>query len=77
MTESGYLIEPKLRLEGVAEFRREASGARTDDFHARVQAGTDIRTPGGASLGLAFTYSGIGGDLQSYGGKIGVSVPLN
>ncbi|WP_421926120.1 Ig-like domain repeat protein [Neoaquamicrobium sediminum] len=77
LTEGGYVIEPKLRLEGVAEFRNEASGARTEDFHARIQAGTDIRTPGGASLGLTFTYSGIGGDTRSYSGKIGVSVPLN
>ncbi|MGQ3038126.1 MAG: Ig-like domain repeat protein [Neoaquamicrobium sediminum] len=77
LTESGYVIEPKLRLEGVAEFRNEASGARSEDFHARIQAGTDIRTPGGASLGLTFTYSGIGGDTRSYSGKIGVSVPLN
>ncbi|MEX4009270.1 Ig-like domain repeat protein [Neoaquamicrobium sediminum] len=77
LTESGYVIEPKLRLEGVAEFRNEASGGRSEDFHARIQAGTDIRTPGGASLGLTFTYSGIGGDTRSYSGKIGVSVPLN
>ncbi|MBX9462325.1 MAG: Ig-like domain repeat protein [Aquamicrobium sp.] len=77
LTEGGYVIEPKLRLEGVAEFRREASGTRANDFHARIQAGTDIHTPGGASVGLSFTYSGIGGDTRSYGGKIGVSVPLN
>ena len=77
LTQGGYVIEPKLRLEGVAEFRREASGTRANDFHARIQAGTDIHTPGGASVGLSFTYSGIGGDTRSYGGKIGVSVPLN
>lgn len=76
MLEGGTVIEPNLRLEAVSEFRRSDASENTTDFYGRINAGTDVRLPAGAAVGLSLNYSGIGGDTKSYGARLRVSVPL-
>lgn len=57
------------RLNGVAPSMGNSVSMLTSYLPGIVQ--------GGAALGLTLTYSGIGGNTQTYGGRLGVSVPLN
>jgi len=77
-TESGMVVIPRLKLEGIFDFVGGAAETGFGDVHGRVEAGVDFAMAGGARVGLAAAYDGIGSDdLTAFGGSLKLTVPLN
>ncbi|MOA69670.1 hypothetical protein D3C78_1979810 [compost metagenome] len=57
----------------------QAEDAAAVALHARLNAGFNIATPGGASFGLSGGLDGLGGGttVQSGSGKLSLALPLN
>jgi hypothetical protein len=81
---NGAIVEPRLLVEGIWNFLRDGGSVDIDDLafgeevRARAEAGVSLRTAGGATIGAAVSYDGIGsGDFQAVGGRLRVQVPLD
>lgn len=82
--EDGTVIEPHLAIEGIWNFDTDdvilsnGENIGDDDFRGRVTGGVIVKMKNGTSLRLTGNYDGIGDDdLESYGGQLWFSVPLN
>ena len=80
----GTIVEPLISLEGIWNFDdgglRLADGTPIgdDDVTGKVEGGLLVRMPSGVSWRAVGDYYGIGdGDLDSYGGQLWLSIPLN
>ena len=80
----GTTIEPFASLTGEWDFERPQltalSGASVgvEAFHAKVEAGVLVHTPGDLSMRLTGIYDGIGNSgFHAYGGEVWINVPLN
>ncbi len=84
--EDGSSIGAHLGLKGIWDFDKAeivnvtsglAAGS-SDSLRGRLEGGLSITMPNGWSLSGHSFYDGIGvGDLEAYGGGIGLKVPLN
>ncbi|MGI9408372.1 MAG: DUF7507 domain-containing protein, partial [Hyphomicrobiaceae bacterium] len=83
-SDSGTLIEPHIKLEGIWDFDQPDDltvggfAIGQDDFRARITGGVQITTTEGWRLRAAGSYDGIGqSDFDSWSGQLWLSVPLN
>lgn len=83
-TKDGTIIQPQLSIEGIWNFDQDVivlSNGDTLDYQelrGKIEGGVMVRLPSGTSFRLTGNYDGIGDDdLESYGGQLWVSIPLN
>ncbi len=80
---NGSFIEPTLALKGIWDFdeagRASVGGltAGSDEVRGRVEVGLNGQRASGLSIRGTGFFDGIGADdLEAYGGKVTVTVPL-
>ena len=70
----GVDYTPNVGLFGNWNFLSSGGGTA---FNARVEGGIDLSFEGGASFNAKAFYGGIGSTTVAYGGRLGLTVPLN
>ena len=83
-TSGGTRLSPWVQVAGVYTFAQRGSfssgslASESAGLSASVRSGLDVVMPGGAALSVSGQYDGLGSDgAGSYGGSIGMSLPLN
>jgi len=74
VTDGMVTVDVGGRLDGVADM---TEGISLDHIHGRVQGTLDMSFSGGASVGLAIGYDGIGTDTHTTSGRLSLSIPVN
>ncbi len=83
--ENGTIISPYIGARGIWDFEKAENidvqtglAVGTDDLRARIDAGMDIKLPGGITIHGEGFYDGIGtSDYEAIGGNLKLSIPLN
>ena len=79
----GSIIEPVIALKGIWDFDSDDTvpggvALAHDDFRGLVEGGIRVTGTSGYIIDLSGNYNGVGADdIQSWGGKAVVRVPLN
>nr|MDJ0614520.1 autotransporter outer membrane beta-barrel domain-containing protein [Rhizobiaceae bacterium] len=83
--ENGTVFSPHFTIDGIYNFGdtegvtvTNPETARSQGWRARAEAGVNISTTDGISLGVSGHYDGLGqSDVDLWGGSINLSIPLN
>lgn len=80
----GTHLTPWVQVAGVYTFAQQGSFStgsfvsQSAGLTASVESGFDVAMPGGAAMSVSGRYDGLGSSgAHSYGGSIGISMPLN
>lgn len=83
-TSGGTHLTPWVQVAGVYTFAQQGNFSpgsfvsQTAGLTASVQSGVNVAMPGRAALSVSGQYDGLGsGSTHSYGGSVGLSLPLN
>lgn len=75
----GGTLEPFVGLKGqwgMTKSNAVDGGAVGDGWSGRVEAGATLQLPTGVTMRATGSYDGLGGDVESWGGRASVVVPL-
>ncbi len=83
--DSGTVIEPHVRIEGIWNFTTDGDTTLTngtvlgdEECRGKIEGGVNIRQPNGVLVRGAISYDGIGhDDFSSVTGSATISIPLN